>query len=229
MTTKIKTPKPYHPIRALRRILGQTQTEFAATVGVSKDAVVSWEMGRNPVSASMARRIALVTGADERALMDHALPLLTMSLPRVPFNLEEYKKHRKACWGLTPEESVRRHLRPCADALELLFTAAAQFGPGAETTRLPGVIGAFILWCQETRKDFELEAGIEAQLEQRKGSEVFTRSYGEWRRLAKEQPDTARLFRFKDNPKRGDEEMLPLSLDLVPVWNPGYNMRGTKR
>ncbi len=223
--------KPYHPIRALRGILGETQGDFAATIGISKDAVASWETGRNPVSASMARRIALVTGVDERALMNHELPLLTMNPnpQRQPFTKEQYQKHRKLFWGLTAEESVKRQLRPCVDTLELLFTAAAKYGQGAENTRLPGVIGSFIHWCQQTRKDFELGDGIDAQLEQRKGPLELTHSFGQWRQMAKEQPHTARLFNFKDDPKRGDQEMLTLSMESVPLWNPGYGMRGPKQ
>ena len=54
-------------VRALRKIIGLTQAEFAVIMGVSKDAVVSWEIGRNELSATYARRIALVTGVDELA------------------------------------------------------------------------------------------------------------------------------------------------------------------
>ena len=32
-------------VRTLRKIIGLTQAEFAVMVGVSKDAVVSWETG----------------------------------------------------------------------------------------------------------------------------------------------------------------------------------------
>ncbi len=71
-------------IRALREILDQTQGEFAATIGASKDAVASWETGRNDLSAGLARRISLATGVDERSLLRANLPLLTLSLKVVP-------------------------------------------------------------------------------------------------------------------------------------------------
>jgi len=71
--------------RGLRQILDQTQTEFAATIGVSKDAVASWENGRNDLSASFARRIALATGVDDQTLVQAEPPLLTLSLPRLPY------------------------------------------------------------------------------------------------------------------------------------------------
>jgi len=228
------TAKTNNPIRALRRILGETQGKFAATIGVSKDAVASWETGRNPVSASMARRMAVVTGVDERALMNPELPLLTMSPnpQRRPYTLEEFKRHRKMFWGETAEESVRRQLRPCVDTLELLFRAAANYGQeakgteGAESTRLPGVLGAFIQWCQQTREDFGLGPAIEAELAKRKGTLELTHSYGWWREMAKVDPAMARMMGFKDNPKRRDEENLSLKMETVPEWMPGTSMRG---
>lgn len=95
--------------------------------------------------------------------------------------------------------------------------------------RLPGVVGSFIQWCQQTREDFELGDGIDAQLAQRKRVEVFNRSYAQWRMMAKEQPHAARMRGFKDDPKRGDQEMLSLGLETVPMWTPGYDMRDPKR
>ena len=54
-------------IRQLRRIIGRTQGEFAAMIGASKDAVASWETGRNRLSRQFARRIAFATGVEEGA------------------------------------------------------------------------------------------------------------------------------------------------------------------
>lgn len=42
-TTKPETKKG---VRALRKIIGQIQAEFAAMLGVAKDTVASWETGR---------------------------------------------------------------------------------------------------------------------------------------------------------------------------------------
>ena len=222
MKTKIKSN-----VRVLRRILGLTQGEFAATVGVSKDTVASWETGRNPVSASLARRMALVTGADERALANSELPLLTMNPnpQRQPYTMEAFKRHQKLFEGKTPEDNVRRRIGPCQDALALLFTAAVRYGSGAESGRLTGVLGSFSQWCRETAEYFELEPGIDAQLEERKRTEESTRSYGEWRALAKELPHTAKLWGFKDNPKKADQERLTLNMTTYPVWAPGWDMR----
>jgi transcriptional regulator with XRE-family HTH domain len=135
-------PKPYHPIRELRTILDQTQAALAVTLGISKDAVVSWENGRNPLSPAMGRRIALVTGVDETTLYKTKGPLLTQgSSPKRPFTLEEYRQYRKSFWEGTPEENVRRRIGPCADTLALLLLAGAKAGAGEAENRLGGPAG----------------------------------------------------------------------------------------
>jgi DNA-binding transcriptional regulator YiaG len=223
--------KPYHPIRALRTILGQNQAEFAAMIGASKDTVVSWENGRNPLSAPLARRISLVTGVDELSLMQGSDPLLTRYIaPKTPFTLEAYDKHRKTFWGQTPEENVRRRIRPCADTLELLFLAAARAGAGEGCSRLPGLMDSFIQWCHQAREDFELGAEIDAELAKRKAPITLNKSYAGWREMAKTDPTMARSFGFKDNAKKEGQEMLELTIkDTVPVWMPGQSMRARTR
>ena len=210
-------------IGALRKILGQTQSEFAATVGVSKDAVASWGCGRNELSATMARRIALATGVDDRSLQRAELPLLTLSLPQRPFTREDFAAHQKSFWGGTTEANVRRHAQRCAEALELLFMAAAQREGAA---RLNGVMASFTQWCNEAREQFGLEKAIDAQLDERPRPFAMTKSYGQWRELAKSDPKLAKKMGFKDEPKKEGGETLTLSADLVPVWTPGWEMRG---
>lgn len=218
-TTSIK-------IRALRQILDQTQAEFAATIGVSKDAVASWEIGRNELSASFARRIALATGVDDRTLVRAELPLLTLNLPRQPYTREAYATHQKTFWGGNTEVNARRHAVRCGDALELLFKAAAVSEGGS---KLGAVLGSFIQWSQEAREYFELEQGIDAELEERHGTFSQTKSYGQWRELAKTDPKRARGFGFKDDPTREDKETLTLSMVMYPVWAPGWDMRVGKK
>jgi transcriptional regulator with XRE-family HTH domain len=68
LSTTRKRLQRNEAVRALRKIIGLTQAEFAVMTGVSKDAVVSREIGWNGLSATYARRIALVTGVDGRGL-----------------------------------------------------------------------------------------------------------------------------------------------------------------
>jgi len=213
-------------IRQLRRILGQTQGEFAVTIGASKDTVASWETGRNRLSAGMARRIALATGADERTLLKPGAGIMTPDLPRRPFTRAEFERHRKSFWGGNSEQQIRRHVHRCGDALELLFRAAAGRGDNAGESRLVGVLGSFIQWCNETRRDFRLEKGIGAQLGERRAKVELNQSYAQWREMAKTNPALARKFGFRDNRMKGDQEALKRSLETIPVWMPGHNMRG---
>lgn len=215
-------PKLNKNLRQLREILEQTQTEFAAMIGVSKDAVASWDCGRNPLSPPLARRIALVTGADERSLLREDVPLVTLALPRRAYTREEFERHRKSFWGGNSEVSARRHAQRCQDALELLFVAAARReGPD----RVSGVLGSFIQWANEAREHFELEGAIDAELSERPRAFTLTKSYGQWRALVKTDPRLARMMGFKDNPKQGDEVTLELTAELLPVWQPGQDMR----
>ena len=215
-------------IRELRRILGLTQGEFATLIGASKDTIASWETGRNPLSPPLARRIALVTGVDERSLLRPDGDLRAKyGFPPRRYTVEEFKYYRKRFWGQSAEESVRRQWRPCADTLELLFIAAVGNGETGPA-RLPGVVDSFIQWCRATREDFGLGPAIEAELAKRKGTLELTHSFRQWREMAKEDAAMARMMGFKDNPKRRDEESLSLKMETVPEWMPGTSMRGAR-
>jgi transcriptional regulator with XRE-family HTH domain len=219
-------PKPYHPIRELRTILGQTQAELAVTLGVSKDAVVSWENGRNPLSPAMGRRITLVTGVEETSLHKTKGPLLTRGTsPKRPFTMEEYQRYRKMFWGDTPEEAVRRRSGPCADTLELMLLAAGKAGGGEAGNRLAGLLDAFVQWCQQAREDFDLGEAIDAELAKRTWEMKLTQTHAEWRRMAKAEPGRARMMGFKDDPQKDGREALTLRVEMAPLWMPGESMR----
>jgi transcriptional regulator with XRE-family HTH domain len=219
--------KPNHAIRALRDILDQTQSEFAAMIGVTRDAVVSWELGRNKLSRKFARRIALATGVDEKVLLRGRAPVVLYHpfKKNLPFTAQTYQEHRKSYWGRTDEAAARHHSRNCADALELLFLAAARSREGQAACRLPAVVDSFVAWCRETGKDFQLEPDIQALLGRRKHKVPLTHTYGEWRRTAKEDPSVARIWGFRDDPRKSDNESLSLEAELAPIWQPGYSMR----
>jgi len=218
----------YERIRELRRILGLTQAEFATLIGASKDTVASWETGRNRLSAGMARRIALVTGVYDGSLLKPSGPLLTDAVSRRPFTLEEFRRHQKTFWGAPDEKKISGHLARCSDALELLFRAAATANGEGGASRLPGVLDSFIQWCKETRTAFRLEKEIDAQLGQREVKVELTKSYGQWREMAKTDPKMARRMGFKDKAGKDEQETLTLSAAMFPVWMPGHSM-GRKR
>jgi len=209
-------------------MIGQTQTEFAALIGVSKDAVASWDIERNAVSGTMARRIALVTGVDAEDLRRGRQPLHTGFRlgGRAPFSAETFQEHRSSYWGRWDEAAGRQHLKHCVDALGLLFLAAAKPGKGKTLCRLPGVLDSFLQWCEQTRADFQLKPQIEEQLAERKFTLALNHSYGQWRKLQKDDPAMCRMMGFKDDPRKGDEEYLRLEMETIPHWRPGHPMRG---
>jgi transcriptional regulator with XRE-family HTH domain len=220
--------KSSQAIRELRKIIGQTQGEFATMIGASKDTVASWETSRNKLSPQFARRIAFATGVDEDDLLRGRRPLTTY-IPFVghpPFTAETFAGHRKTYWGRSDEEAARQHLRHCADALGLLFLAAAKPGEGKTACRLPAVVDSFIQWCEETREDFQLDPQIQDQLEERQRKIELNHTYAQWRRMQKEDPAMCRMMGFKDDPQKSDQENLRLEMEAVPLWRPGHSMRG---
>jgi transcriptional regulator with XRE-family HTH domain len=211
----------------LRHILGLTQAEFAAMIGASKDTVASWDAGRNPLSASFARRIAFATGVDEKSLLEgKGAPALTVPvLGARAYTAEDFARYRRTTKGRSDEAGARHHVENCRDTLELIFLAAAGSGGGARRHGLPGVLHSFIEWSEGVRRDFELGRQIDEQLEGRKAKAGVTLSYGEWRRLAREEPARVRAVGFKDDPRKADEEALRLEVEVRPGWAPGRRMR----
>jgi DNA-binding XRE family transcriptional regulator len=216
-------------IREVRKIIGQTQGEFAAMIGASKDAVVSWENGRNKLSPQFARRIRFATGVDEKPLMRGRGPL-TCYVPfhgHPPFTRTTFDRHRATYWGRSDEAAARQHLANCADALALLLVAASRPQRGT-SYRLPGVLDSFIQWCERTREDFQLERQVDELLARRKAKLALNHTYRQWREMQKEDPVASRAMGFKDDPRKGDSENLRLEIETFPLWKPGYPMRGNR-
>jgi transcriptional regulator with XRE-family HTH domain len=211
----------------LRRMLGLNQGEFAAMIGASKDAVASWDSGRNRLSMSYARRIAFATGVDEESLLkEKGPPTVTVPLAgRRPYTAEDFAHHRGTVRGRSDAAGARHHLEHCADTLRLILMAAAGSGREASRQRLPGVLHAFIEWSQGVRRDFKLGEAIDAQLEKRTAKSKMKLSYGEWRSLARGQEAWLKELGFRDDPRKRDEELLELEVAMRPGWSPGRRMR----
>ncbi len=145
------------------------------------------------------------------------------------YTRQDFEQHRAAEWGRSDEQAAQRHLERCVDALELLLRAAAKPGGGKVRDRLPGLVDSFVQWCEEARENFQLERGIDEQLEQRKFKAGVTLSYGEWRRMARRDPEALKAAGFKDDRRKGDKTQLRLELALAPGWAPGRSMRASDR
>jgi transcriptional regulator with XRE-family HTH domain len=217
--------QPNVAIRALRKIIGQTQAEFAAMIGVSKDAVVSWETGRNQVSDTYMRRIALATGVDGRMLKAGVSVPFSQAADGHPYAAEDFERHRQSEWGRTDEEGARRWLEHGADTLELLLLAAAKPSGDKQRHQLPGVMDAFMQWCEAVREDFQLGPAIDAQLAARRRPVGMTQAYRDWRAMSRGNPEGLKANGFADDPTKGDREELRLEVEMVPEWAPGRSMK----
>ena len=219
--------KPYNAVREVRRIIGMTQTEFAVLIGASKDAVASWETGRNGLSQAFARRIEVATGVKASSLLRRRGPLICY-VPfegHLPYTAQLFERHRESYWGRTDERSAREHLRHCTDALRLVMVAAARPGRGRLRFRLPAVVDSFRQWCERTREEFKLGPQIEEQLEERKFTMKLVHPYWRWREMAKADPKLCRSIGFKDDKRKGDKESLRVEFTCMPLWQPGKPMR----
>ena len=216
-------------IRALRKIIGQTQAEFAVMIGVSKDAVVSWELGRNQVSATMARRIALVTGVDGRMLrLGVSVPFCNEASGEArEYRAEDFERHQQTEWGRGDEASARRHLEHCHETMELLLLATVPPEAREIRQRLPGLMDSFMQWCERAREDFQLGPQIDEQLERRRFKAGMTQEYRDWRAMARGNPEGLQAAGFEDDPSK-EKEALRLEIELVPGWSPGRSMRPPK-
>ena len=214
-------------LRSLRKIIGLTQAEFAVMIGVSKDAVVSWEIGRNELSATFARRIALVTGVDGRTLRLGVSVPISQAADAHVYTKEDFERHQRTEWSGTEEAQAERLAR-CQDTLELLFRAAARAGGDPPRQRLPGLMDSFMQWCESAREDFKLGPALDEELGQRRFRAGMTQEYRDWRAMARGNPEGLKAAGFEDDPSKGDREQLRLELELVPGWAPGRSMKSPR-
>jgi hypothetical protein len=81
---------------------------------------------------------------------------------------------------------------------------------GTGWNQLPGVLDAFMQWCEQTREDFQLGRQIEAQLDQRRYPIGVTFRYREWRQLAQEDAVKVAALGFQDDPTKAGHNALRL-------------------
>lgn len=223
----MKTIQRNEAVRALRKIIGLTQAEFAVMIGASKDAVVSWETGRNELSETFARRIALATGVDGRSLrLGVSVPFSGAPEAKV-YTKADFERHQQSELGST-EEAAKRRLEYCLDTLTLLFEAAARASADKAGQRWPGLLDSFRQWGDSAREDFKLGPALDGLLEERRFRAGMTQEYRDWRAMARGNPEGLAAAGFKDEPGKGDHEELRLEPELVPEWAPGQSMKPPK-
>jgi DNA-binding transcriptional regulator YiaG len=147
-------------IRKLRKIIGRTQAEFAALVGVSTDTVISWENGRNRLSSEKAQCIHVATGARSEELVEGHGQVCSVDLS--PYCSADFKDWHNTYLGATDEVRADYFCKQASIFLWLLFHAAAEPGPGKLKNRLPAVWGSFLQWADRTAENCRLKPQIKA-------------------------------------------------------------------
>jgi DNA-binding XRE family transcriptional regulator len=90
------TYTPHSQLKKIRGILGITQMELAAMLGVSYPYLLSVETGQRDMSAQLARKISWLVGVPSSQLRKKTAPPMTLdraSRKLVPFSLQTFKKH----------------------------------------------------------------------------------------------------------------------------------------
>ena len=175
-------------IAQIRKIIGKSQSQFAALVGVSKHTIISVENGRNKLSKNLARRIQIATGAQIldgkfRFEPEYDLPVADPSGKFTP-ELSEFINSRwdgtgkyddlytrqdfeqwRAIFFPSTDEAAQKSFDQIKHWVEFIFKAAAKPGLAGNRDRLPAVYQSLVEWLNETRETFKLEKEINAILE----------------------------------------------------------------
>ena len=215
--------KTNEALKALRKIIGRSQVEFAALIGASKDTVVSWEIGRNKLSSRFAKRIYMATVANPTILCRGKGALLNSQ--GGPYTKGDFDGWTSGGVGESSEREAQRYFDACSDALWLLFSAAAMPGAGKIKNRLPAVRLSFVEWLEGARQEFKLAKEVDALLEKRAHKESLTMDYAEWRKHAKSKTALFELYGFKDDKRQPEGKQLRLESSVWPRWIAGSDMR----
>ena len=174
-------------VAQLRKIIGKSQSQFAAMVGVSKHTIISVENDRNKLSKNLARRIQLATGArildknfrfeftnipaieGRQTLTPEALKFINRKFDRAAkgdnlYTREDFEQWRTNFF-LTNDETARKQFDIIKIWVEYVFRAAAKPGIAGNRDRLPAVYQSLVEWLNETHEHFKLEKEVDDILE----------------------------------------------------------------
>lgn len=145
-------------VAELRKIIGKSQTQFAAMIGVSKHTIISVENGRNQLSRNLTERIEIATGAD-----------LAEDKLESPYRIENYTSKDFNRWrerhNPSNELAAKREFDEKKKWLKIILLAAAKSGRAGNRDRFAAVCLSFTEWLNDTRQKFKLENEIEDFLE----------------------------------------------------------------
>ena len=145
--TTVRKERELNPtIRELRKIIAMTQKEFAASLGVSVDAVKSWETRGQKPSTEILQQIAITLGAKFEGNQVH-----TLSGKRYT---QEYFQRWAARAESNSDFVLNAQVKDSCETLHRLFRAAMK------AQHLAAVSARFNRWVIETAQDFDLSSRI---------------------------------------------------------------------
>jgi transcriptional regulator with XRE-family HTH domain len=184
-------------VAELRKIIGKSQSQFAAMLGVSKDTIISVENGRNQLSRNLVKRIEIATGAE---LSDGKL--------ESPFSQADYTRNDFNRWrekyGQTSEDAALKQLKEMQMWLKVIFLAAAKSGRTGNRDRLPALSLSLVEWLDEARQKFNLQDEIEEAL------------HCETRKIGRKAHSIKALL---DEPDRAKKELAEHDIDFNKIKN----------
>jgi DNA-binding XRE family transcriptional regulator len=149
---------PDRLVAELRRVIGKSQAQFAAMIGVSKHTIISVENGRNQLSRNLVKRIQIATGAD----FSHAK--LESPFQVAQYTHDDFNRWRKT-YHQTSEASARKQFEEMQTWLKVIFLAAAKSGLAGNRDRLPALCLSLGEWLDQSAQNFKLFNEIEDVLE----------------------------------------------------------------
>ena len=213
-------------VAELRKIIGKSQSQFAAMLGVSKDTIISVENGRNQLSKKLEARIFYATGASFRE---------TEGFDGLKgYTREEFDKFREYVFQ-TDEETARDSFDKVKFWIEIVLRAAGQPGLAGNRDRLPAVCFSLAEWLNEARVNFKLGPEIDKLLEE---ESRFIQRDCEYVGVLKVDDEQAREFAetigvdYKDFKKElsqhRDSDLVMVKYECFRAWSPWSNNRTGK-
>ena len=150
-----RTPRFHHPLKTVREVLGDSQTEFAERVGCSAANVQAIELGKHKPTEALLSQARILTGADPKSLCGKpgkarsvlGGPLTEQSFAAWKFILSDASRH-----------VVPRYLEVLLPLATTLFLAGAQKGCAFE-------LGESLRdWMRTNQERFKLEGACDRLL-----------------------------------------------------------------
>jgi transcriptional regulator with XRE-family HTH domain len=148
-------------IKLRKEILGMTQVQFAAMVGVSLPLIKGVETGQLPLADRLARKIRIATGAtmlDGKVAKVFCLRPLGGGESTSPlakeYTKEDFERHRTLF--KSNKEAADTALRDVLPFLISLFKKASKSGVAGTNHRLPALTASLWDWMDTARKEFKV-------------------------------------------------------------------------